>query len=101
MSAAYPLVRKRSALSTRLGVFCSPSRSGSSPSSISKRFTRSCIASLYVALTASMVVSIPGLDALISAQVPADEADGFYKDREHLASAQKAAEIWAARLAKN
>jgi hypothetical protein len=48
-----------------------------------------------------MVLSIPGLDARIAAQVPADDADGFYKDREHLPSAQKAAEIWAARLAQN
>jgi tetratricopeptide (TPR) repeat protein len=34
-------------------------------------------------------------------QVPADEADASYHDREHLASAQKAADIWAGRLASN
>jgi tetratricopeptide (TPR) repeat protein len=34
-------------------------------------------------------------------QVPADDADVFYNDREHLASAQKAADIWAGRLAAN
>ena len=34
-------------------------------------------------------------------QVPADDADALYKDRENLASAKKAVEIWAARLAAN
>lgn len=38
-------------------------------------------------------------DALGGRQVPADDADAFYRDREHLASAQKAADIWAGRLA--
>ena len=36
-----------------------------------------------------------------SLQVPADDPDALYKDRENLASAQKAADIWAARLAAN
>ena len=42
-------MRNLSALSTRLGVLTSPSRSGSSPSSVSRRLIRSCIVSLYVA----------------------------------------------------
>ena len=34
-------------------------------------------------------------------QVPADDPDALYKDRENLASAKKAADTWAARLAAN
>jgi tetratricopeptide (TPR) repeat protein len=34
-------------------------------------------------------------------QVPADDPDALYKDRENLASAKKAVEIWAARLNAN
>jgi tetratricopeptide (TPR) repeat protein len=41
------------------------------------------------------------LDARTRVQVPADDPDGLYKDRENLASAKKATEIWAARLAAN
>jgi hypothetical protein len=41
------------------------------------------------------------LDARISAQVPTDNPEALYKDRENLASARKAAEIWASRLAAN
>jgi tetratricopeptide (TPR) repeat protein len=41
------------------------------------------------------------LDARIGVQVPADDPDALYKDRENLASAKKAADIWAARLAAN
>ena len=37
----------------------------------------------------------------IALQVPADDPDALYKDRENLASAKKAADIWAARLAAN
>ena len=52
-----------------------------------------------------MVVAAAGtidvLDARTSIQVPADDPDALYKDREHLASAKKATEIWAARLAAN
>jgi tetratricopeptide (TPR) repeat protein len=43
--------------------------------------------------------AIFGLDARAAIQVPADDPDALYKDRENLASATKAAEIWAARLA--
>jgi tetratricopeptide (TPR) repeat protein len=39
------------------------------------------------------------LDAVAVLQVPADDPDALYKDRENLASAKKAADAWAARLA--
>jgi len=39
------------------------------------------------------------LDARIAAQVPADNPDTLYRDRENPASAKKATDIWAARLA--
>jgi len=42
-----------------------------------------------------------GLDARVTIQVPSDDPDALYKDRENLASAKKAADIWAARLAAN
>jgi tetratricopeptide (TPR) repeat protein len=45
--------------------------------------------------------AIPALDARPGLQVPAEDPDALYKDREHLASAKKAADIWAARLAAN
>ena len=41
------------------------------------------------------------MDARTSIQVPADDPDVLYRDRETLASAKKAAEIWAGRLASN
>jgi hypothetical protein len=41
------------------------------------------------------------LDARSRLQVPADDPDALYKDRDNLASATKATEIWAARLAAN
>lgn len=47
------------------------------------------------------MVSIPGLDARIVIQVPAGDPDELYRDRDNLASATKAAEIWATRLAAN
>lgn len=46
-------------------------------------------------------IDIPGLDARTAIQVSAGDPDALYKDRENLASAQKATEIWAARLAAN
>lgn len=42
---------------------------------------------------------MPGLDARIAVQVPADDPDALYRDRENPASAKKATDIWAARLA--
>ena len=44
---------------------------------------------------------MPGLDARTAIQVPADDPDALYKDRENLASAKTATDIWAARLAAN
>ena len=41
------------------------------------------------------------MDARTAIQVPADDPDALYKDRDNLASAKKATEIWAARLAAN
>jgi TRAP transporter T-component len=51
---------------------------------------------LYAALSL-----IPALDARIAVQVPAGDPEALYKDRENRASAVKATEIWAARLAAN
>jgi tetratricopeptide (TPR) repeat protein len=41
------------------------------------------------------------LDARTVLQVPADDPDALYKDRETLASAKKATDLWAARLTAN
>ncbi len=41
------------------------------------------------------------MDARTAIQVPGDDPDALYRDRENLASAQKAANIWAARLKAN
>lgn len=41
------------------------------------------------------------LDARVAVQVPADDPDALYQDRENLDSAQKATDIWAARLKAN
>ena len=41
------------------------------------------------------------LDARTAVQVPAGDPDALYKNREDLASAKMAADIWAARLAAN
>ena len=58
---------------------------------------------MYVAVASATGASgaIPALDAPIALQVPAGDPDALYKDRENLASAKKATEIWAARLAAN
>ena len=54
---------------------------------------------MYVALCSSGAPSI--LDARTTIQVSADDPDALYKDRENVASATRAANIWAARLAAN
>ena len=41
------------------------------------------------------------MDARAVVQVPATDPDLLYKDREHLASAKQATDIWAARLTSN
>lgn len=45
--------------------------------------------------------AIRALDASTGVQVPADDPDALYRDRENLASAKRAAEIWQARLKVN
>ena len=44
---------------------------------------------------------ITPLDARSAIQVPGDDPEALYRDRETLASAKKATDIWAARLAAN
>lgn len=41
------------------------------------------------------------LDARTASQVPAGDPDALYRDRENLASAQKATDIWSAQLKAN
>ena len=41
------------------------------------------------------------MDARADVQVPADDPDALYKDRENLASARKATQIWESRLKEN
>ena len=81
MSASYPLVRNLYAFSTRFGVSRSPSRSGSSPRSVSSFLITSCILLFY----------IPALAA--------QSADSLYADRANLASARQSADLWSAALA--
>jgi tetratricopeptide (TPR) repeat protein len=78
MSAEYPLVRNFIAFSTRFGVSRRPSRVGSSPSSASSCLISSCIVLFYISAAA------------------AQSADALYADRANLASARKAADLWAA-----
>src|SRR5262245_16978314 len=82
MSARYPLVRNSYAFATRFGVSRSPSRAGSSPSSVSSFVISSCILLFYISALA---------------QSP----DALYADRANLASARQAAEIWQSALAKD
>jgi tetratricopeptide (TPR) repeat protein len=56
---------------------------------------------LYVAATTGVSNAIERLDAGSAVQVPADDPDALYKDRETLTSAKKATDIWASRLAAN
>jgi tetratricopeptide (TPR) repeat protein len=44
---------------------------------------------------------ITGFDAPAPSQVPADDPDALYRDRENPASARRAADIWAERLKTN
>src|ERR1700687_4258689 len=87
MSASYPLVKNRYAFSTRFGVSSRPSRLGFSPISASSFLMRSCISLMYICACASLAI--------------AQTADALYADRTNLASAKKAAQIWAAALAAN
>src|ERR1700687_4560090 len=106
MSASYPLVRKRYAFSTRLGVSTSPSRLGSSPTSASRRLIKSCICLFYI-WSFSLALGPPppraeGLGAerrLSASAAPAPSADALYADRGNLANARRAASLWTAQLA--
>src|SRR6185369_3062571 len=82
MSARYPLVRNWYALATRIGVLSSPSRFGSSPSSISRFLMSSCIFLFYI-------------------PVVAQTADALYADRTNLTSARGAAAAWTEEMARN
>src|SRR4051812_27285923 len=88
MFAWYPLVRNCNAFATRLGVSRRPSRVGSSPSSFSNCLTRSCISLLYICVCSASAAR-------------AQDADAFYADRQNLASAKQAADIWAADLVRD
>jgi len=46
-------------------------------------------------------IGIPPFDAWQAAQVPDEDPDALYRDRETLASATRAADVWAARLSAN
>src|SRR6266566_9672073 len=87
MSAVYPLVRNLNACSTRFGVSRSPSRVGSSWSSARSFLIKSCILTLYISVSA--------------ATAHAQNADALYADREHLANARRAADLWVAELARD
>jgi tetratricopeptide (TPR) repeat protein len=69
------------AFSTRFGVSRSPSRFGSSPRSASSFLITSCIVLFYISAA--------------GAQAP----DALYADRANLASARRAADLWASALA--
>src|SRR5262245_38314658 len=85
MSAEYPPVRYSSDCSTRRGVSRNPSRSGSSPSSVSKRRIVSFILAFYLLAPAA-----------VDAQSPPDP-DALYAERDHAGRAAEAADIWASR----
>src|SRR5471032_3224540 len=92
MSALYPPVRNVYAFSTRFGVSRNPSRSGSSPRSVSSFLITSCILLFYIPALAAQ-------SAALSSREGAGEADRLYADRANLASARRAAGIWSAALA--
>jgi tetratricopeptide (TPR) repeat protein len=92
MSASYPLVRNLYAFSTRFGVSRRPSRSGSSPRSISSLLIASCIFLFYIPAAAAQSADPPSRDAR------SGEAERLYADRANLASARRAADLWRAAL---
>ena len=83
------------AFSTRFGVSRNPSRSGSSPRSVSSFLIASCILLFY----------IPASGISAGAPAPRDpvpgEADRLYENRTNLASARQAVDIWNAAIAAN
>src|SRR5258706_2202484 len=110
MFAPYPLVRNFNACSTRAGVLASPSRSGSSPSSMSSRLISSFTLVFYIALFPPLARGLNHEDPdgheagrlIGSAQAaPQRDPDALYRDRSDPGRALQASEIWAARLAVN
>lgn len=103
---SYPPVRNSSDRSTRTGVLASPSRSGFSPSSMS-----SCLISSAIILTFYLTVSGQAAAAATpfardqavapATSAPSGDPDALYANRSNLASAQRAADIWAAAIAAN
>src|SRR3954471_336031 len=93
MSAVYPLVRNLYAFSTRFGVSRSPSRSGSSPKSVSSCLMASCILLFYIPAFAGQLPQPPAREARVA------EADRLYADRANLSSARQAVDIWSAAIA--
>src|SRR5262245_51901778 len=111
MSASYPPVRNLRAFSTRSGVLTSPSRSGSSPSSLSIRLIRSCTFVFYIALfvpplAKGLIIPCAACVSRFAAQtsgstVSQEDPDALYRNRADMAQARKAADIWGARLMAN
>ncbi|MGH9200501.1 MAG: TRAP transporter TatT component family protein, partial [Vicinamibacterales bacterium] len=68
---------------------------------------RSCIATLYLSvafvpgLAANASGVIDRLDAPGAGQVPSEDPDALYRERENLSSAKRAEAIWARQLASN
>lgn len=56
---------------------------------------------MYISVGIASGLAIVQLDAQNTLQVPAEDPDALYLDRENLASAQKATEIWTVRLKAN
>src|SRR5262245_13401779 len=97
----YPLVKNFMECSTRLGVSRNPSRAGSSPISVSKRRTVSCIPSFYLLV---LLAILPA--SLAAQQAPAEpgafaQADELYRHREDSASAKQAAALYERQSAKS
>lgn len=90
----YPPVRNFSDCSTRRGVSRSPSRAGSSPTSINRRRSVSCILAFYL-LAAGVLLAAPGRARQSPPPVgPLAQADELYKRREDLASAKQAVALY-------
>jgi tetratricopeptide (TPR) repeat protein len=81
------------AFSTRFGVSRNPSRSGSSPRSVSNFLIASCILLFYIPALAAQLPDPPSREAR------AGEAERLYAQRADLANARRAADIWSAALA--
>jgi len=81
------------AFSTRFGVSRRPSRSGSSPRSVSSFLIASCILVFYIPASRAQSADPPSRESRVG------EAERLYADRANLASARRAAAIWREALA--